>query len=163
MARSVLLSSAQVALYVNGNQFGRVNGFSYQVDTPRKKIGTVDSQIPWELATGQTHVSGNMVVYRTQLDGGAEGPGMVAPIEELPTEKYFSMVLVDLTTQVVIFQADFCSVESQQWSVNSKSLIMGQITWSALTYQNEVRPLGPDPHRGQNDNPTTPTGDIFTG
>ncbi len=142
MARSVLLSAAQVALYINGQQFGRVNAFSYSVDSPRKKLATVDSLIPFELATGQTHVSGTMAVYRTVLDGAAEGVGMVAPIEELPREKYFSIVLVDLTTQVVIFQADFCSVEQQSWNVTSKGLIVGNIAWSALSYQNEVRPLG---------------------
>jgi hypothetical protein len=152
MAHSILLSAAQVALYINGNQFGRVNGFTYSVDTPRKRLATVDSLIPFELATGQTHITGNMTIYRTALDGAAEGPGMVAPIDELPREKYFSIVLVDLTTQVVIFQADFCSVEQQSWSINSKGLVMGTVAWSALSYQNEVRPLGDglDPQRGQN-------------
>jgi hypothetical protein len=89
-----------------------------------------------------THISGAMTIYRTVLDGAAEGAGMVAPIDELPREKYFSIVLVDLTTQVVIFQADFCSVEQQSWSIASKSLITGSVAWSALSYQNEVRPLG---------------------
>jgi hypothetical protein len=142
MARSVALSAPQVALYVNGNQFGRVNSFSYSVDTPRRKLNTVDSLIPFELATMGTHISGAMTIYRTVLDGAAEGAGMVAPIDELPREKYFSIVLVDLTTQVVIFQADFCSVEQQSWSIASKSLITGSVAWSALSYQNEVRPLG---------------------
>jgi len=139
-------------LYINGSQFGRVNNFSYSVDTPRRKLATVDSLIPFELATGQTHISGTMGLYRTVLDGAAEGAGMVAPIDELPREKYFSMVLVDLTTQVVIFQADFCSVEQQSWNISSKGLVTGSVAWSALTYQNEVRPLGDglDPDRGQN-------------
>ncbi len=127
---------------MNGLAFGRVNAFRYSIDTPRRKIHTVDSPIPFELATASTAVSGAMSLYRTALDGAAEGPGMVSPLETLPNERYFSMALVDLTTQVVIFQADFCSVENQAWAIDAKGLVMGNITWSALTYRNEVRPLG---------------------
>ena len=102
---------------------------------------TVDSILPFELGSTASSVSGTMGLYRTTLDGAAEGPGMVAPLEEIPNEKYFSMALVDLITQIVIFQADFCSVESQSWSMDARGLVLGTISWSALSYQNEVRPL----------------------
>jgi hypothetical protein len=42
----------------------------------------------------------------------------------------------------VVFQADFCSVESQSWSFEAKGLASGSVSWSALSYRNEVRPLG---------------------
>jgi hypothetical protein len=142
MARSVLLTAAQVAVFVNGNMYGRISNFSYSVETPRKKIHCVDSPIPFELATGVSSVSGTMGVWRMSQDGAAEGPGLVAPLDELTRERYFSLVLVDLTTATIIFQADFCSVESQTWSVSVKNLINGTIHFSALTYRNEVRPLG---------------------
>jgi hypothetical protein len=139
---SILLSSAQVVLFVNGNPFGRVSRFSYSVDTPRRKIHTVDSVLPFELATGVTNVSGSMGLYRTHLDGAVEGPGMVAPLEELPREKYFNILLIDLVSQTVVFQADFCSVESQSWSFEAKGLASGSVSFSALSYNNEVRKLG---------------------
>jgi hypothetical protein len=139
---SIVLSSAQVVLYVNGNPFGRVSRFSYSVDTPRRKIQTVDSVLPFELAQGVTNVSGSMGLYRTHMDGAVEGGGMISTLLELPREKYFTILLVDLVTQTAIFQADFCSVESQSWSFESKSLAAGSVTFSALSYNNEVRPLG---------------------
>lgn len=140
--RSVLLSSAQLALYVNGLLFGRVSGFHFSVETPRRKMHTVDSTIPFELGTTASNVTGSMTVYRTQRDGGVEGVGMSAPILELPNEKYFTMVIVDLTSQVAIFQANFCSVEGQSWAMDAKGLVTGMVSWAALSYENEVRPLG---------------------
>lgn len=131
-----------MALYVNGLAFGRVTAFRFSVDTPRRKMHTVDSTIPFEMGTTSTNVSGSMGLYRTALDGAAEGPGMASPLDTLPNERYFSMALVDLTTQVVIFQADHCSVENQSWAVDAKGLVMGNVSWSALSYRNEVRPLG---------------------
>lgn len=139
---SVMLTSAEVFLYINGLPFGRVGHFSYSVDTPRHKIHTVDSSIPFELAQGPSNVTGTMGVYRTHVDGAAEGVGMVATLQELPREKYFTMLLVDLVTHAVIFQANYCAVESQSWSFDSKSLVTGNVVFSALTYNNEVRPLG---------------------
>jgi hypothetical protein len=139
---SIVLSSAQVVLFVNGNPFGRVNRFAYSIDTPRRKIHTVDSSLPFELATGASNVSGSMGLYRTHLDGAVDVAVMVAPMLELPREKYFNIVLIDLVSQTVIFKADFCSVDSQSWSFEAKNLVSGSVNFSALSYNNEVRTLG---------------------
>lgn len=142
MARSLLLTSAQVVMYVNGVRFGRVSGFSYTSDTPRRKLYAVDALTPFELMPTVSSITGNMTIYRMAGDGAAEGAGMVAPVLDLSREKYFHILLVDITTGFVVFQADFCSLESQSWNVRARSYIEGQITFSALTYNNEVRPLG---------------------
>lgn len=142
MAHSNLLSSAKLILYVNGSVFGRVAGFHYTVETPRRKMQTVDSTIPVELGNATSNVSGSMSIYRSSLDGAAEGAGMVAPLEQLPNEMYFTIMIVDLVTQVAIFQADFCSVEAQGWSMDAKGMVTGNVNFSALSYNNEVRPLG---------------------
>ena len=142
MSTSVLITSGKLVLYVNGNLFARVAGFRFGVDSSRRKIHAVDSIVPFELGIGAAQVSGQMTLFRTSMDGAAEGPGMVAPMDQMSNEKYFSMVLVDLTTQTAIFQADSCSVDSQSWSVEARGLMMGNVNWSALSYRNEVRPLG---------------------
>lgn len=142
MARSLLLTSAQVAVFINGNLYGRAAGLQYSVESPRPRHQCVDAIIPFELGFGPVVVSGSLSMWRGSQDGAAEGPGMVAPIDEITREKYFSLILVDLTTSTIIFQADNCSVESQSWSVGAKSLITGTVHFSAISYQNEVRPLG---------------------
>jgi hypothetical protein len=142
MARSLLLTSAQVILYVNGLRFGRVTGFSWTSDTPRRKIHAVDAVTPFELGMTVSSITGTLSVLRVAGDGAAEGAGMVAPVLDLSREKYFHMLLVDITTGFVVFQADFCSLESQQWTARPRSYLEGSLTFSALTYNNEVRPLG---------------------
>jgi hypothetical protein len=83
-----------------------------------------------------------MSIYRTVGDGGAEGGGMTAPAEELPREKYFSVLLVDRgASDAVIFQADDCSLTSQAWSVPSRGIVTGSLEFEALTWSNEVKPI----------------------
>jgi hypothetical protein len=142
MAVPLLLSGAKVVLYVNGNLFGKVSSFKYASATPRKKIRGVDSMVPFELGMTTNDINGTMTVYRLIQDGGAEGAGMVAPIVEIPREKYFSLILVDIASNTVIFEADYCSVEDQSWTFEARDLAKGQITFSALDYLNEVRPVG---------------------
>lgn len=140
--RSLMLTGAQVMLYVNGVRFGRVSAFSWNSDTPRKKEYVVDSMLPMELMQTVSSISGTMTVHRLSMDGGAEGAGMVAPVPDLSREKYFSLLLVDITSGFVIFQADSCSVESQSWRAGARDRIVGNISFSALSYSNEVRSIG---------------------
>jgi len=102
----------------------------------------VDSPSPFELAPTSNTVTGTMTVYRLIDDGAAEGAGMVAPVDELPREKYFTMVLFNVVTGGIVFQAEFCSVESQTWSFEARSLATGVINFSAIRSENEVRRTG---------------------
>jgi len=142
MSRSSILTGSQVALYVNGQLYGRVSSFSFSSDTPRRKLYAVDSASPFELMTTIHGITGSLGIYRLSGDGAAEGPGMVAPVSALTREKYFSMVLVDLTNSAIIFEAGQCSVESQSWTYAARDLVRGTVNFSALTYTNEVRKLG---------------------
>ncbi len=142
MARSPLLTSAQVVLYINGEMYGKVHSFHWTQDTPRRDIRGVDSIIPFELAIASSRVSGSMSIYRLSQDGGAEGAGMIAPTDALSREKYFTMVLIDITSGFVVFQADHCSIDSQTWMADVKGVLTGQLTWSAMACNNEVRRLG---------------------
>jgi hypothetical protein len=142
MAFSPVLTGAKVVLFVNGEMYGKVRAFNWNVETPRKDIHGIDALIPFELAIGTSRVSGTMSVYRLARDGGAEGAGMIATTDALSREKYFGMVLVDISTGYVVFQADHCSVDSQTWSADAKGVVTGQLTWSAMAWNNEVRRLG---------------------
>lgn len=142
MARSPLLTGSKVALFINGVMYGRVAAFHYTSETPRRVIYCVDSPSPFELAPTTNAVSGTMTVYRLIDDGAAEGAGMVAPIDELPREKYFTILMFNLLSGAVVFQAEFCSVQSQTWTFDAKSLATGTINFTAIRYDNEVRRVG---------------------
>ena len=137
---SQLITGAKTAVFINGLPFGRCSSFKWNSDTPRKKIFAVDSTTAFELGITTSSITGSMTVYRLSLDGGAEGAGMVAPVSILSTEKYFSLFLIDTTTGATLFRADQCSVDSQAWDDTSRTYLIGNITWSALSYSNEVIP-----------------------
>jgi hypothetical protein len=62
---------------------------------------------------------------------------MAAPNGYNEQEKYFSIRVVDRTNEVTIFQADRCSVVSQNWSIQ-RGYVMGTVQFRALTWSNET-------------------------
>lgn len=142
MARSTrLVQSASVLCMVNGRPYGVVTAFQWNSTTPKKEFYGLDSVDPFEIGATITKITGTISVYRTNGDGGAEGWGLATTYDDLSREKYFSLMLVDRATDRVLFQADYCSVTSQAWNVPPKGVITGQIQFTALTWNNEVRPL----------------------
>lgn len=137
------ITGARVVCYVNGKKYANVMGFSYQSNTPKKPIYALDSTDPVELAPTTTKISGTLSLYRLD-DGGVEANGLTTPYEDLPREKYFTLQLIDRGTDRVLFQAQFCSTTSQSWNFPAKHLATGSLSFEALTWQNEVVPLGPE-------------------
>jgi len=143
MSRARVIPSAAVYVYINGKPFGRCSDFNFRAITPRRAIYGIDSLTPYELAPSQTKVTASMKVYRTVGDGGAEGVGMAAPYEHVQLEKYFSVMLVDRgAMDTVIFQADFCSITGQSWSIPVRGIITGSLEFEALAWNNDVKPMG---------------------
>jgi len=140
MAKSHVLVSAHVALYINGQLFGRVSSFSYTSTTPKKSIYGIDAVDPFELAVTTTKISGSMSVYRMSGDGGAEGAGITAPYTHLPNEKYFSITLIEHHRDLVIFEASQCSLISQSWEHPARGHVKGAFAFEAISFSNEVRP-----------------------
>lgn len=139
MAKSHLITGAKVLLYVNGEPYGKVMRFSFSIETPRKSFYTIDDPSPAELGQTTTRVSGSIGVYRIHADGGAEGSGFVAPIPDLTKERYFSIVLLERTTDTVIFRADNCMLLSQSWDVPIRGFVTGALNFQALSWSNEVK------------------------
>lgn len=140
MARSNLVTAASVVLYVNNAPYAKVLDFHFSVSTPRNKLYGIDSIIPFELALSSTSVDGSMTIYRQSQDGGAEGPGFTTTMPELSRGKYFSVMLIEEYSHTILFEATRCSLENQSWSVVIKQHVIGSLSFSALEYNNEVRP-----------------------
>lgn len=142
MARARVVVGAHINCYINGQPYGRVIGFTFRSQTPRRALYGIDSMDPFELAVTQTKVGGTMRIVRTVGDGGAEGAGITANFDDLPREKYFTVQLVERGSDTVIFQAELCSVVSQVWDVPSKGIVTGTIDFEAISWNNEIRVLG---------------------
>lgn len=141
MARSHLTTGAKVALFVNGKRYGRVTAFNWNSDTPKRAIYGVDSMQAFELAPTIARVSGSVSILKLSGDGGAEGAGMNVPFPDLANAKYFSVILVEIGTNVVIFAASKCSATSQSWGIVTRAYVTGTINFEAIEWGGETRPL----------------------
>lgn len=139
--RSHLTTGAKVAVYVNGKRFGRVTAFSWNSETPKRAIYGVDSTEPYELATTTSRVTGSISILKLSGDGGVEGAGMNVPFPDLANANYFSLSLVEIGTNVIIFEARQCAATSQSWSVQTRSYVTGSVNFEAIGWDGEVRPL----------------------
>jgi hypothetical protein len=141
MALSKVISGPRILPYVNGRRFASgVTSFHWTSDTPRRAVHCLDVHQPIELVQMGTRCIVNIAVCRLSNDGGAEGASMVAPYPDLSSEKYFIFALRDRGTETIIFQADKCSVLSQNWSIDARGVMRGQIQFQALSWSNEIAP-----------------------
>lgn len=138
-----VISSAGVRLLLNSRAFGRVKSFQFNSTTPKKPLYGLDCMEPFELQPTTTRINGRIGLYRTIGDAGAEGAGFTTPFELLPREKYFSLQLVERSTDTVIFEATYCTVVSQVWSAPERGIITGDIEFEAIDWSNELKPLLP--------------------
>jgi hypothetical protein len=136
--RPKLVSAAKVLVYINGKLFGRVVSFQWNSITPRKKIHTIDIPYPVELAATITEVTWTMGVLRSIGDGGMQGAGVVADQALLSREKYFTILLVERTSNLTLFKADYCATDSESWQISAKSLMSGQVSGSGIIWTNEA-------------------------
>lgn len=135
-----IVVGADIFVYVNGNRFSRVFNFSFQAQTPSREIGGIDTVEPLELAPTVSRCQGSIGMYRLHGDGGLEGAGITTPAAELPRRKYFSIMLIDRNTDTVLFRADRCWVDEQQWQFGTKVQAQGTAKFKALSWSNEVQP-----------------------
>jgi hypothetical protein len=138
MARAKTVTTAGVLVFINGTLYGRVASARFSSSTPRNVIYGLDSTEPFEIASSTTKVNGQLEIYRTIGDGGIEGAGMVASFKDLPREKYFSIQIIERGSETVIFEAPYCSIINQSWSMASKGMVVGTIEFEALDWVNEL-------------------------
>lgn len=92
--QSITVQGASVFCLINGKLFGRVTGFSFNSETQRKPLYTIDTLDPHDLMPGTTRITGKIDLVRTKSDGGLEGSGIVAPYAFLANEKFVTIMLL---------------------------------------------------------------------
>jgi hypothetical protein len=118
--------------------FAKVASINLRMTSTKRHLHTIDTPLTAELIPLTAEVSGTITVYKLRGDGGVEGAGLAAAFSNLVMGKYFSLALVDRSNDQIIFSLPQCSVESQNWDINSKRYVMGQIVFSALSWSNEA-------------------------
>jgi hypothetical protein len=138
MSQSHIVCGAGVNLYINGKLFASVYEFSYDVQTPHADIRAVDCLLPYELASTIVKVTGSFKVYRLRRTGGFEGQGVIPKYQNLPREKYMTLMVLDQVTGAPLFRADQCVAEHQNWGVAAKAFMTGSLSFSGMIALNEA-------------------------
>jgi hypothetical protein len=136
--RPKLVVAAAVNIYINGKLFGLCTSFSWTSNTQRKEIQCIDIAHAVELAATRTSVVWQMGVLRTRGDGGMQGASVVANQANVIKEKYFTILLVERTTNLPIFKADLCNTDSENWVLTAKGLMAGTVQGKGITWVNEA-------------------------
>lgn len=136
--RPKLITGPRVLVWVNSKLYGVVKSFSYESDTPRKGIQTIDMSNDVELGTTRVKVRWNMTVYRVGGDGGLQGAGLVARSHEISKEKYFSILVVDRLYDLPIFSAEMCQTDRESGGINAKGIMEIQLSGTGILWSNET-------------------------
>lgn len=139
MARTKVITSPSLKLYVNGAPFGNVLSFDFTITSQSILKPELDNMEPAELAPTSYIVFGRMGLYRLHGDGGLEGAGLSANAIDLPRQKYVTFALIDRVTDQMVFRCDKVWVDSQNWSVGLKGVVRGTLAFKGIGYQNEHR------------------------
>lgn len=138
MSKPKSLRGADLQVYINGHLFAVATGLRWGADTGRHAIYGIDQYTPFELAPGSTSIKGTIDCVRLRQDGGIEGRGVAAPEEKMLYEKYFSLAVVDRSTDTVVLAIERAAVQSQNWQVNAKGELTGSFGFEGIEWENEA-------------------------
>jgi hypothetical protein len=140
---STIIVGAQCVVYLNGKPFAHSSGIQYQVNSPHKAIYGIDTLLPLDMVPGQLGYTASMTMYRMRQMGGIEGDGLCPSWDAATRGKYFSLILVDRASSDILFEGQKNIVTQQAWSVFTKQIVTGSVTFTGLFYDNAYEsPLG---------------------
>ena len=136
MPSSTVVRGGDVKVWINGNLFTPVSSVKYRINTNRKEIFGIDQIIPFELAPGTISIDGSVDVYRMKNNGSLEGRGIVAPLQKMLEEKYFSLVITDRETDICLLYIPQASLKEQNWSFQ-KGICTGSFSFAGIGYASD--------------------------
>ena len=137
--RDLIQIGGNLKLLINNKTLGIVTGFSYMIDYGRRALRGVDCPFPQEIVSGQQTVRGQVSVVR--LKGVTlENCGVISPqlsntgtaTGEMAGDPYFSLTLVDRTSDQTVFRVDAASLTNQQWTVGARGIMTGSFNFEGV-------------------------------
>ncbi len=132
------IRSADLIIYINNAPFGTATGFRYTVDEGQRPIYGIDRNTPFEIASGQVAVKGNIDVLRVRTEAGLEAVGIGIPENKVLLKRYFSMSIIDRATDTTILAIPEASCGNQNWQANAKGELTGSFAFEGLGYVHEL-------------------------
>lgn len=132
---------ANVACWINGQQYGLVTDIEYNELSQREPEYGLDAMEPAELSPTTTLVVGTIRLLMARESEMLEGMQITAGLPFISSERYFSIMLQDIATGFIIMTIDYASVDGQSWSMVNKNLVRGQFNFKGLMARNHYNQM----------------------
>jgi hypothetical protein len=120
MAIPVVITSAQIIIQWNNQQYKEVADISFTINYSEEPIYGIDNVYPQEIAGGKISVSGQVNGYRIKLSGGLQGKNLRSLFSNVSATPYVSLLVEDRTTQENILFIPQCKITSESHSIPNK-------------------------------------------
>ena len=138
MGLPIILTGAQIRIYINNKLYGPVQSISFQVDYAETEIYGIDSPYAQEIASNRITVRGSVNGLRIKMSGGLQGSNMRPTFIDLAASPYISIRIQDRSTSedIIFIPNAKISRESHTAAVKSSYKLnfdfVGQIPLFAL-------------------------------
>lgn len=138
MARSILLTGANIKFYVNNTLYKVVQSVSLNVDYGETEIYGIDAAYPQEIAPGRVTVRGNVNGLRIKYSGGLQAANLRPIFTDIAASPYISIRIQDRYSGEDILFIPNAKVSSESHSIEAKRTyklnfsFVGQIPLFAL-------------------------------
>lgn len=138
MAQSLVLSGANIKLYINNKVYKTVQSISLNVDYGETEIYGIDAIYAQELAATKVSVRGSVQGIRIKLSGGLQGDNLRPLFTDINAAPYVSIRISDRTSGEDIIFIPNAKVTREAHQIATKSTykinfdFVGQIPLFAL-------------------------------
>ena len=98
MAKSLVLTGANIVLYINNVKYKVVQSVNFAIDYGENEIRGIDSPWAQELAPGACSVRGSIQGLRLKMSGGIQGSNMRPLFQDTAASPYISIRIQDRAT-----------------------------------------------------------------
>ena len=138
MARSLVLTGANIKLYINNKIYKEVQSLSFTVDYSESEIYGIDVAYAQEIATTRISVRGTISGIRVKLSGGLQASSIRPLFTDVAASPYISIRIQDGESSEDIIFIPNAKVTRESHSIATKSTyklsfdFIGQIPLFAL-------------------------------
>lgn len=138
MAVPVVLTGANIKLYINNKVYPIVQSVAFTVDYGETEIYGIDSPYPQEIGSNKIVVRGQVSGLRLKLSGGLQGVNMRPLFFDSAASPYISIRIQDRATSEDIIFIPNCKITMESHTIATKQTyklnfnFVGQVPYFAL-------------------------------
>jgi hypothetical protein len=138
MAQALVLSGANIKLYINNKVYNVVQSVTFSVDYGETEIYGIDAVYAQEIATTRVSVRGSVQGIRLKLSGGLQGANIRPLFTDIAASPYISLRISDRYSGEDIIFIPNAKVTRESHTIASKTTyklsfdFVGQVPLFAL-------------------------------